>query len=178
MHVDDVLARETISSNIRNREAWDHQEKNINFDLKGLASLPSLVFLGFLIYAVSVSNIDTVRDACGPSLWTYMLLRLVLSFVVIFFITSIAGCLAVYFDSSILQPIISVIILTIYSATMLVVGLTIVTRALTSAKCVAALSASCFTNSPMLAILGCIFVGFDALLLLVLISFSCLFIFS
>ncbi len=56
---------------------------------------------------------------------------------------------------------------------MLGVGVPIVSAALASPQCVAALSALVFTQTPILAIMGCIFIGLDALLLLIAVGAMC-----
>jgi hypothetical protein len=143
--------------------------RGFNVDLR-LGGLPGLVFLGFLIYAVSVSHTDAVTDACGANLWTYMLVRLILSCIGFFVFACLAGCIGMCVHSPGVAGITGIVLLIAHSCTLLGVGAPIVTGALGSAPCVAALSASCFTNSPMLAIIGCIFIGFDALQLLVVIA--------
>ncbi len=157
--------------------SYDFEMKNnskgkYDFDVR-LGGLPGLAFLGFLIYAVAVSHTDAVTTACGPSLWTYMLVRLVLSFFSFCAVVCIASVISMCFGSDGgVMPIIVMVLYTIFCATMLGVGTPIVSDAMNSPTCVSALSASCFTNSPMLAILGCIFIGIDALLLLVIVSLS------
>ena len=154
-----------------------HEEKQKRYDFSSITALPGLVFLGFLIYAVSVSHTDDVTNACGSSLWVYMLVRLLLSFVGLFLMVCLGAIVSLCFDSPLALPITVSILLTVYSATMLGVGAPIITQSLNTASCVTALSNSCFTNSPMLAILGCIYIGFDALTLLGVISFACFFFF-
>ena len=132
-----------------------------------LGALPTLVFFGFLAYAVGTSHTDAVTDACGTSLWVYMLTRLLLLTVGSFFYICPIVLLNMCCNS---MPVAALIIMIVSCSTMLGVGVPIVTGALASPGCVAALSASCFTNSPMLAIIGCILIGFDALVLLLLIG--------
>lgn len=155
--------------NLGNVTTIIEDKRGFNLDLR-LGGLPGLVFLGFLIYAVSVSHTDSVTEACGAKLWTYMLVRLILMFFSFFIVFCVASSIGVCLDSPGVAGIAAIILLIVHSCTMLGVGSPIVTNALASAPCVSALSASCFTNSPMLAIIGCILIGFDALQLLVVIT--------
>jgi hypothetical protein len=139
----------------------------------GLGSLPGLVFIGFLIYAISVSHTDAVANACGAKLWEYMLARLILSFVGIFVICCTIACMSVCFHSSIAAGVITLVVLLTYYSTMLGIGTPIVMGALASSQCVTALSATSFTNTPMLAILGAVIIGLDALMLFVVVCGVC-----
>ena len=125
--------------------------------------LADLVFIGFLIYAVVVSNTTGVADACGSKLWEYMLARLILSFVGVFVFVCAGGLLFACLQSPGAIGACMGLLSMVYSAVLLGVGARIVTDALASPACVAALSAVSFTNSPILAILGCVFIGLDAL---------------
>jgi hypothetical protein len=139
----------------------------------GLGSVPGLVFIGFLIYAISVSHIDAVTNACGAKLWEYMLARLILSFVGIFVICCTIACMSFCFHSSIAAGVITLVVLLTYYSTMLGIGVPVVMGALASSQCVAALSATSFTNTPILAILGAVFIGLDALMLFFVVCGVC-----
>lgn len=142
-----------------------------------LSGIPSLIFTGFLIYAVVVSNTTGVADACGSKLREYMLARLILSFVWIFALACAAGLFFACTKSPVAVGVCMGVLYFIYIAVMLGVGTSFVIDALALPKCVAALSAVSFTNSPLLIILGCITVGLDALMALILscvgVSFGC-----
>lgn len=142
-----------------------------------LGGLPGLAFLVFLIYAVAVSNTSEVTEACGSSLWMYMLVRLIFLFVGFCLMVCVGGIIWQCMHSPGATVILLSVIGITYYAVMLGVGAPIVTNALGSSSCVSALSKTCFTNSPMLAIIGCIFIGFDGLGLLFVIGaavfFSC-----
>ena len=67
-----------------------------------------------------------------------------------------------------------VLLLLAFYATMLGVGAPIVLEALNSPACVAALSdASAWTHSPVLALVGALYVALDALVLLALLLAGC-----
>lgn len=132
-----------------------------------VGGLPSLTFIGFLIYAVAVSNTAGVADACGRTLWDYMLARLILCFVGSFGFVCVGGMLMLCLQSkgAIGAGIVGLLFV-VYIAVMLGVGTHIVTGALASPGCVSALSEVSFTGTPLLAILGCVLSGLDGLCLL------------
>ncbi len=151
----------------------DGQSSSWNSGNLGLGSVPGLVFIGFLIYAISVSHTDAVANACGAKLWEYMLARLILMFVGIFVIGCTIVCLSVCFHSSVAAGVITLVVSLTYCSTMLGIGAPIVMGALASPQCVTALSAASFTNTPMLAILGAVIIGLDALMLFVVVCGVC-----
>ena len=138
------------------------------------SALPSLVFLGFLIYAVARSHTDDVNTACGPSLWKYIVVRLVLSCCgsLLVFCCTVYGY-ACSGDMAAAAGCGTALLIIAYGATIVGVGVPIVSAALASPQCVTALSASVFTQTPILAIMGCIFIGVDALMLFIAVGAMC-----
>jgi hypothetical protein len=156
-----------------------------------LYGLPQLVFLVFLIYGVAVSHTDAVKSECSgdsnsSKLWTYMLVRLVLlccnglfecvvgGGLVGGYILMLRGGQAAPAVAALLSGLWMVLCMLVFYCTMLGVGVPIVMDALNSPACAAALSdASAWTHTPVLAIVGAIFIGLDALSLLVVLLVSC-----
>ena len=130
-----------------------------------MGGLFSLVFVGFFIYAVAVSNTAGVMDACGHALWNYMLARLILYFVGGLGLVCVSSMLFLCLQSA-GAIIITGLLFVVYIAVMLGVGIRIVTEALALPACVTALSEVSFTGTPLLAILGCVISGLDGLCLL------------
>lgn len=140
----------------------------------GLGTLPSLVFIGFMIYAISVSNTDATTKACGGELWEYMFVRLILMCVQFFVIGCVVGCFSICLNSQSAAAVLGVIMFLAYFSTLLGIGVPIVTGALASSPCVSALSATSFTNTPILAILGAVLIGSDALALFLFFCGICI----
>ena len=150
-------------------------------------SLGNLAFFVFVVYALSVSNTTAVQTACGSSkLWTYVLAHLVAGTAgVIIIILFLCGWLSLMFSvvkegggaSQItgISGIVFFIYVLAYTCTFLGLGVPIVTSAMNSDECVKALSNASFTNTPLLGILAWIYIAVDALILLVLIGFLCIF---
>jgi hypothetical protein len=150
-----------------------------------LSSLPFLAFFSFVCYALSVSNTTAVQDACGAQLWQFTLAHLVvpmgLALVIIIGTVGIMACCLGFSDQDeafmpIVFGIVGSIVMMAYSSLFLGFGVPIVQSAMNSPGCVAALSDVSFTRTPLLGILGCIYLAFDGLVLLsmlLIILFGC-----
>ena len=151
-------------------------------------SLGNLAFFVFVVYALSVSNTTAVQTACGSSkLWTYVLAHLVAGTAGIFaiIILFLCGWLSLIVSAGDggggmsqitgISGIVFFIYVLAYTCTFLGLGVPIVTSAMNSDECVKALSNASFTNTPLLGILAWIYIAVDALILLVLIGFLCIF---
>jgi hypothetical protein len=121
----------------------------------------TLMFLGLLIYALAVSNTDTVTEVCGNALVNLMIARLCLTLLEMTLVycfgsndgaKSIAGCFVI-----------------IFHIVFLGMGAFYVSEAMNSMTCNAAMAAVSITESPLLGILGYVYVGIDALFALVIL---------
>jgi hypothetical protein len=152
-----------------------------------LGALPMLAFVICVIYALAVSNTDAVQQACGKQLWQFTLAHLIvplgLSFVIIIGTVGVmACCIGFSPEAESFMPVVFAIVASVvvvsYSSLFLGFGVPIVHSAMSSQRCVDALSDASGTRSAMLGILACIYLVFDGLLLLalacVLLFVSCL----
>jgi hypothetical protein len=151
-----------------------------------------LLFIVFQIYGLAVSRTPEVSAACnGEGLWIYMLVRLVLSMGAGLVLLLCGGWLSLLLlfrhggqhKHAAAAPMMMMggggglgllLLVLVFYATVLGVGAPLVMEALNSPACVAALSdASAWTHSPVLAIVGALYVALDALLLLLLLLAGC-----
>jgi hypothetical protein len=155
-----------------------------NFDSKyaqtGIGSLASLAFVVFVIYALATANKGEVNDACGSSLWNFMLSRLVLAFSE-FTLIWIIGFFQIYAltmsssntkSTSICCGLMGGLMLIGLHATFVGVGFTITKKAMDDGICNAALSSVSFTKTPLLGILGYVYIGLDCLFLFIFTCFG------
>ena len=139
-----------------------------------LGSLPFLVFFCFVCYALSASNIPEVKTACGPELWQFVLAHLVVPMGLVIVVVVVPACImAGCVQDETLMPIVfgvvGGVLCLLHSCLFLGLGLPIVAKAMQSDVCVSALSSASFTHTPLLGILGCVYLAMDGLVLLVLV---------
>jgi hypothetical protein len=136
-----------------------------------------LVFLGFSIYTLAVSNTKDVEDNCGTTLWQFMLVRLIFyiieGFIVMFWGTALmcimgsCPCLERWLFSIIMIyiPFLLVIIL---HGFFVGIGLNDIQAVVGNSLCIDTLSNVSFTKSPLLTIFGYVYVSLDVFVLFVL----------
>lgn len=159
--------------------AWQRANTTINHNFhyevsiatKIINAIVNLVFLGFTIYAIAVSNKETVFDACGKNLWGFMIARVVIggSFLVIIGTAAIPFLLLMAFKDTIQASTTLPCLLflaVMYQVTVLALGVKFSSDAMGNSACTTALSDVSFTNSPLLAQLTYVFVAFDSIWIL------------
>lgn len=133
-------------------------------------SLLSLTLFGFAIYALAVSNKETVFEACGRDLWNYMVSRLILGCFSWLLITMIFFCYIRAFLQNLEHGLCTLPCFTIfifaYHVTFLALGIKFSSDAMGNTTCTTALSEVSFTNSPLLAQLAYVFIALDSIILL------------
>ncbi len=130
------------------------------------------VFTGLVIYALVVSNTEDITRACGTALWSFMCTRL---FFTIFELLLL--CLFGYYKSNsdisdndkIEGVAYAFVCLGVTHIVMLGLGAFYVSQAMNNDTCTAALASVSATNSPLLGILGYIYVPLDGLIALTVI---------
>ena len=136
--------------------------------------LLGLAFQCLVIYSLVTSNTSEVSQKCGDSLWKFMLSRLILFFLEGFFF-ALVGALQVCMLSlcacwnegvkTFLMIIFPLVCLIALHGTLVGVGFSVAQNAMADSLCTGALSSVSFTNSPLLALLGYVYVGLDSLVL-------------
>lgn len=146
--------------------------------INGFSGIPFLVFFVFVCYALSASNTTEVHEACGEQLWkmifAHLLVPIGLSLVIILITVSVTICAFGFSEMGesnlpIISGVISGLVMLMYCSLFLGLGYPIVRDAMYSEKCVKALSHASFTNTPLLGILGCVYLVFDVILLSLLV---------
>jgi hypothetical protein len=140
----------------------------------GLSALAFLVFVVFVCYALSVSNTTEVHDACGAQLWKLILAHLVvpigLSLGIVVGTVAVIVCAFGFSEMGesnlpIVAGVLTSLVMLMYCSLFLGLGYPIVRDAMYSDTCVQALSSVSFTHTPLLGIMGCIYLVFDAIVL-------------
>jgi hypothetical protein len=163
----------------------DHapQTGRLSMVVKILAWIPTLVFVAFVCYALAVSNTTEVHDACGKQLWEMMLAHLLvpLGLVLVIVVGTVIVVLCTFGFSDvgeshlpIAATVVTVLVMLMYCSLFLGLGYPIVRDAMYSEACVNALSHVSFTHTPLLGILGCVYMVMDVIVL-ALILFALLF---
>ena len=143
-----------------------------------LSGIPFLLFLILVCYALSVSNTSEVHDACGHQLWQFVIAHLIvpigLSLVIILCTVTVVICIFGFSDSGennmlVVFVVVAALLLCMQSSLFLGFGYPIVRDAMYSDTCVKALSHVSFTNTPLLGILGCIYLVSDVIVLSLLV---------
>jgi hypothetical protein len=146
--------------------------------VRSLSGLPFLVFFGLVCYALSVSNTAEVNEACGARLWKLILAHLVvpigLSLVIVVGTVVVVICAFGFSDTGesnlpIVMGVVTALVMLAYCSLFLGLGYPIVREAMYSEACVKALSHVSFTHTPLLGILGCIYLVFDVIVLSLLV---------
>ena len=127
-----------------------------------IAGLLDLTFLVFVCYSLSVSNKESVFEACGRDLWGYMVARTVLGYSFIFFVICFFGAVGLFVQENSSLPLILFLFLG-YHVTLLALGVKFSSDAMGNSACTTALSDASFTNSPLLAQLAYVFVALDSI---------------
>ena len=133
--------------------------------------LPVAAFLAFFTYAVCVSHTPSINANCGENLWVFMCVRLALCFGGVFVLIVPFALLGFVFQHFVAA---GVIIGLIFEITMVSIGAPLAANALANSTSVAAMSAACFTNSPLLAIFGVICTTLDCFFLLLIVVGGCI----
>ena len=141
---------------------------------KVFSMLLGLAFECLVIYSLITSNTSEVSGKCGDSLWKFMLSRLILFFFEGFFFMFVGAlnmCVISFcacWNESVkmfLMFVFPLVCLIALHGTFVGVGFTITQAAMADSLCTSALSSVSFTNSPLLAFLGYVYVGLDSLML-------------
>jgi hypothetical protein len=144
-----------------------------------------MFLIAFAIYALVVSNTGEINAKCGDSLWKFVISSLFINFFQVFTVCigmSIAFCMAASLGSSSSSsagwfvPALVLFIVACALGALVGVGFTITTAAFDKPLCQTALSAASFTGTPLLAIIGTVYVVIDCILLaLVVLGGICVF---
>ena len=137
-----------------------------------LISLANLTLIGFVIYSLHVTNNANVLEACGNSLWNYMLSRLILMCVSSFVLGSIVLATGMSFKGGNGLALCLIFIVFAYHVAFLGIGASVTSAAMKSTNCTSTLSEASFTHSPLLAELGYVFISFDCVWLFVILVVS------
>jgi len=145
--------------------------------------LPAMFLIAFAIYALIVSNTGEINAKCGDSLWKFVISSLFINFFQVFTVCigmSIAFCMAASLGSSSsagwFAPAVGLFLVACALGALVGVGFTITTAAFDKPLCQTALSAASFTGTPLLAIIGTVYVVIDCILLaLVVLGGICVF---
>jgi hypothetical protein len=123
----------------------------------------------FCIYALAKSDTPEVTAACGPNLWSFVLVRL-LTAIMIFLLF----ILLLFLWPNSAEEIITISILLMHIC-FSIAGGAIVVPAMSNETCRIAMSTVDSSHSPILGIAGLIFFFTDLLTILVITCCSCLF---
>jgi magnesium-transporting ATPase (P-type) len=127
--------------------------------------LVSLCFLGFLTYAIFKYNTDAVRDAC-PNLLIYINMRTVIGLI---FFTSLITFLVCTNGPSLINPMYIIGFIVFYFVTFTIAGGLIIPQSMIgNSNCNNILQDSIF-KTPLLGILGWVYVTCDALFSIIFI---------
>lgn len=132
----------------------------------------SLVFQGFVIYALYASNSTAVSDACGRDLWNFMLARLIVA--LLFWVQVMLCTTALYSKGASVQGVCYIFLFLTMRSTLLGLGLKFTTDAMHNSACISALSDASFTHSALLGQLGYVFVSIDAFCVLFVFIAVCI----
>jgi hypothetical protein len=139
-----------------------------------ILGLVDMTFLVFVTYSLVVTNNDTVFVACGHALWDYMISRLILGYL-FFVVWGLLLCVGFVTlkgkDGAIIACFI--FLLFAYHVSLVGVGAKITSDAMQITNCTSSLSAVSFTQSPLLAQLGYVYVALDSLWVLLIIMVVC-----
>lgn len=135
----------------------------------GISYLSSLAFMGLVIYALVVSDTDSVTNACGRALWNFLCFRLCFAI-----FEAMSMC---FFGRNTLigdergggrieGAAYGLILAGIFHIILLGVGAFYVSQAMNNETCRNALASVSATNSPLLGILEYVYVALDAFLIL------------
>ena len=136
-----------------------------------LVSLVTFTLVGFVIYALHTTDNGTVFEACGNSLWNYMLARLIMMSISSIVLACIVLALEVSEDTHGLTMCLLFLVFA-YCVTIIGIGASITNEAMKNTNCTSTLSDASFTHSPLLAELGYVFVSIDSTMLFFLLVAS------
>jgi hypothetical protein len=145
-----------------------------------ISTLCALAFIVFVIYALATGNKEEVHKACGDSLWIFILSRLILTFCEGFLICIIGMIQICVLSLSSSDPgnmafcfvWVGGLMLIALHAVLVAEGSIITSKAMNDVLCNAALTSVSFTHSPLLGILGYIYVALDSIFLLIFTCFG------
>ena len=131
-----------------------------------------IIFLILVVCELVATNNEKVRDACGESLWNFMLSRLILTFCEF----GLVVMMGLIHESAAGDPgnmqiwlfRVGGLMQIVLHAVLIAVGFVISTKAMGDIACNHALSAASFTKDPLLGVLGFVYVGLDSILLLIM----------
>jgi len=145
-----------------------------------ISTLCALAFIVFVIYALATGNKEEVHKACGDSLWIFILSRLILTFCEGFLICIMGMIQICVLSLSSSDPgnmafcfvWVGGLMLISLHAVLVAEGSIITSNAMNDVLCNAALTSVSFTQSPLLGILGYIYVALDSIFLLIFTCFG------
>ena len=159
------------------REENNHQ---VDFKLPSqcipVLGLAELTFLVFVTYSLVVTNSETVFTNCGNSLWNYMISRLILGYLFLFFYCLVV-CGVFTAMSTMDACTIACIFFTVfvYHISLVGVGAKVITDAMHNTGCTSSLSEVSFTHSPLLAQLGYVYLSLDCIWVFLMMLAVCCF---
>jgi hypothetical protein len=137
-----------------------------------LITLLSLLFQAFIFYSLISSNTSSVSKACGDSLWNFILSRFILAFVELMFLAVANAALHIEEEPYYYNVRLAVFFIILHIV-YICLEATFVHSAMANSSCVSALSNSSFSSTPLLGILGYIYLVLDSLVVFLSISASC-----
>jgi hypothetical protein len=157
---------------------------------KIIVSLLLMTFQIFVIYSLVISNTDSIREKCGDSLWKFVLSRLIigsLEFIIFIALGFVQMSILKYYfkpnndtssnsavEFSMWFSMFTLLIFIGIHATLLALGVIIVTPVMESTTCTAALSSVSTTDTPLMAILTYVYIAGDALILVSVLCGCCM----
>jgi hypothetical protein len=150
------------------------EERKLTFPwpVKLIFYVASLVFEGFVVYALYASNVTTILESCGGDLWNFMLARLIIA--VLIWIQILCCPKASHSIGIGVAGICFVFLFLIVHSTLLGLGLKFTMDAMHNSACVSSLSDASFTHSALLGQLAYGFIVVDGLCVILVFTAVCI----
>lgn len=140
-----------------------------------ILAILTIIFLILVVYELVATNNEEVRKACGESLWSFMLTRLIMTFCesgLVIMMGIIQNCMPSLLVNleNMENWVVGVggLMLIVLHAILIAVGFLRSREAMGDIGCNDALSAASFTKDPLLGVLGFVYVGLDSIFLLII----------
>lgn len=136
-----------------------------------IPNLINLAFLGFVVYALVVSNTASVFDACGHSLWNFICTRFCFSITetILLFCFGILLMLALKPNSPIKGVAFYMWIVLIFHIILTGLGAFYTSEAMNHEDCRSNMTSVSATQSPLLGIMGYVYLSFDSIAIVVVL---------
>ena len=138
----------------------------------GITYLSSLAFMGLVIYALVVSDTESVTAACGRALWNFMCVRLGFAFFEFFVMCFVRRETLIgdqWGEGRVEGAAYALMLMGITHIVLLGTGSSYVSQAMNNETCRTAMASVSVTDSPLLGILEYTYVGLDGFVTLLII---------